>query len=401
MEPPEAAPAPWWDVIVAPPVFDKARKDLKDLRLYTADGQEIPYALRVRVAKSDVEPLESDLFNPTQTPDGASEVTLDLRRGGLEHNEIQVELPGVNYRRRVQLEGSDGGDAWRPLCERTLVYFERGGLSLRDQGVSYPLSRYRYLRLRVFRDPEVEVGPVALGKVTALRRVEVPGETLRLPAELGPGEPARVDREPGSAWLIALGGDRTPVRRIEVAIADAEFARDYRLEAGGPPDSGRPFTAVASGVWRRRAGEEPEPMVAEFKETRAACLRLLVKDGRNPPLQIQAVHHSAPARQIIFAPPPDGAPVRLYFWNPDADAAVYDFGRNLPEKLEPAPARAKLGARRENPDYVPKALPLTERWSWLIYAVMGMVIAALAALLVSLSREAIRAHDRLAPRPRS
>lgn len=396
VEPPEAAPTPWWDVLVTPSVFDKAREDLKDLRLYSAGGREIPYALRVRIAKSEKEPLEGDVFDPTQTPDGASEVTLDLRRAGLEHNEIELQLPGVNYRRKVQLEGSDDGEAWRLLCERSLVYFERGELELRDQSLSYPTSRYRYLRLRVFRDPEVDLGPVALEKVTALRRVEIPGETLRLPAELGPREPARVDREPGSAWLIGLGGDRTPVSRIEVEVADAEFVRDYRLEAGGPPDSGRSFYAVASGVWRRRAREAPEPLVVSFEEVRAARLRLLVKDGRDPPLQIQAVHHAAPAREIVFAPPPDGAPVRLYFGNPQADAATYDFGRNLPEKLEPAPARAELGAPRENPEYVPRLLPFTERWPWLIYAVMGAVILALAAILASLSREAIRAHDRLA-----
>ena len=58
--------------------------------------------------------------------------------------------------------------------------------------------------------------------------------------------------------MIDLGGDRVPCERIECEVADAEFVRNYAVEAGGPPGSDEPFRPVGSGVWRRRAGE-PAP----------------------------------------------------------------------------------------------------------------------------------------------
>ena len=118
-------------------------------------------------------------------------------------------------------------------------------------------------------------------------------------------------------------------------------------------------------------------------------------DNRNPPLQIQSASYSAPARQIVFAPLEPGQPLRLYFGYPKAAETAYDFARNLPERLDPEPARTELGTRQQNPVYVPEPLPLTERWPALIYAVLIVVILVLGGILISLARAAIRTYDEL------
>jgi hypothetical protein len=224
--------------------------------------------------------------------------------------------------------------------------------------------------------------------------VERPGECLALSGKLGPWSPARQGGGPASAWIIDLGGDDVPCDGIEVEIRDPEFARDYRIERGGPPDSREGFRRVASGVWRRRAGEPPEPLEATFKEVRASRLRLVIIDYGNDPLDVRSVEFSAPARQVVFARPEKAqAAVRLYCGNPKAEAPHYDFARNLPEELEPSPWRAELGPRRENPTYVPEPLPFTERWPWAIYAVLGSVSLVLGVIVVTVARTAIAVHD--------
>jgi hypothetical protein len=396
LTPPANATGPLIDFVLPPAVFDMARLDLQDLRLYLADGRESPYALRVRVEKDAKEPIPAVKYNVTEGSDGSSEVTLDLQRADVEHNEVEVGVSGNDYRRLAELEGSDDGNAWRPVQKQTLVCLERGKQKLRDDSISYPPSRYRYLRLRVFRDPLVDKTSVKIEGVSVLRRVELPGERVRLPAKLGERTAVRTSSGWGSAWILDLGGDQTPVDQLEIDIADPDFVRDYTVEAGGPPDSRQRFLAITSGVLRRRAGEQTAPLKIEFNETRAARLRLLVTDNRNAKLTIRGVNFLAPVRQVVCAKPASSRPLRLYFGYPKAGLTAYDFARNLPERLNPEPARGQVGPRLDNPDFVPEPLPFSERWPALIYAVLATVILVLGIILIRLSRAAIKTHDRMA-----
>jgi hypothetical protein len=281
-----------------------------------------------------------------------------------------------------------------------LFRFQRGDKILEDNAVSYPPSRFRYLRIRVFPDPvvdkEADKEPVKIGQVKVVRKVAVVGEALTLKGKLGRREAVRVDGRSGSAWVIDLGGEKVPCEEIEVEADDSEFARDYRIEWAGPPGSKGRFLRAAltsDGFWRRRRGEEKKPVTATFHEVRAARLRLLVIDDRNDPLKLGAVRFRSPARQVVFERPQEANPgLRLLFGNPKGEKPNYDFARNLPAQLDPPPVRAKLGDREANPGYEPQ-LALTERWPWLIYVVLGAVTVVLAAIIVSLARAAIARHD--------
>ena len=387
----------WIDTILTPEIFDAARYDLHDLRVYTGSGTEVPYALRVLSKRSERQPLDAREFNRTAGPDQSSELTLDLGEDKFEHNALEIHLPGQDYRRLFKLEGSDDGEQWRPLHEQPLVDFRRGTKVLIDQTVEYPLSRYRYLRVKLFRDPLTDKQLVPIQDIKVLRTVEIPGELLTLDAVVADREAVPTDSGPGSRWVCQLGGDLTPVSSIQVKIADTEFVRNFAIEAGGLEGSGTPFQTIATGVWRRRAGEPTKPMLSEFPETRAARLRIIVTDNRNPPLQIEQVQFAADARQIVIASPQQGESHQLYFGNPEAEDPSYDFARNLPTTLMPEPVRAEIGKRAANPIYEPEPLPVTERWPWLIYVVLSFACVVLAAIALSLSRAAIAAHDSTNP----
>jgi len=392
---PRKGDSPWVDVVLNPDVFDAARRDLGDLRLFDRSGRDIPYALRVR---REVHVVESHEFDRAWGPDRSSELALDLGTVAAEHNQVEVEMQGVNFRRRAVLEASDDGAEWRQLAEKNLIRFQVGEKKIEDCSFDYPPSRFRYLRIRVFPDPDVDnkpdERPVNVGKVSVRRRIEGSGEMFTAPAALGAREPVKADGGYGSAWIIDLGANNVPCEQIEVDVADAEFVRDYRVEAAGPPDSRERFRRVCSGVWQRRAGGPPSPMKATFQEVRASRLKLVVTDYGNPPLNIRSVKYGAPARQVVFArgEKPEGG-VRLYYGDPKAEAPHYDFARNLPPQLDPPPVRAKLGAEERNPDFVPHPLPFTERWPWAIYVVLASVSVVLGAVIFNVAGTAIAVHD--------
>jgi hypothetical protein len=394
----DAGASPWCDFVLGPADFGPGRTDLGDFRLVDGAGREIPYALRIRRADSRGEPLPTHEFNRAVGSDGTSRLALDLGTGEAEHNEVELEMAGTNVRRHVRVDGSVDGIDWHELASKDWLRFRVGGKDVEDRRIPYPPSRFRFVRVRVGRDPEVDKDVAAIDRVVVRRRIEVPGESLTLPAALGVREPVRTPDGPASAWVLDLGGENVPCERLSVDVADTEFARDYRVEAGGREGSGEPLREIARGLWRRRAGEAKTPLVAEFSEALAARLRLVVLDQSNPPLMVRSAVFSAPAREVVFGRPVAASQTyRFYLGNPKANPPGYDFARNLPERLDPTPTRLALSPRRENPVYRPEPKPLTERWPWLIYVVLGAVCVVLGAIILELGRTAIKLHDSRQP----
>lgn len=415
------------DFLVTPGIFDKARYDLADLRLRDGRGREIPYALRVRRNEMQLTTLTHREFNHAKLPDGADELSLDLGADPVEHNEMVLSVSGTNFRRRVQLEGSDNREQWKTLEDKgRVVRYEAEGQSLDVRRLRYPTSRFRYLRVRVHPDPLIANDRPTIESVTMNQLKEVPGEYVTLPATLGQREPVRTYRGYGSAWIIDLGA-QVPVEKLIFAIDNDDFVRDYELEvlsnadrealdSRGIPASPHdrpydqqpykqnapyyPMTGVqASGQWRRRASQEPRPAeIVLGSQFQARRLKLIVTDNRNVPLDIRAVQYSAAARQVIFERPAELAePVRLYFDNPSASAPKYDFAANLPPTLASPPQRIQFaGDVQPNPEYCPTPKPWTDRWPWVIYVVLGIASAALLGILGVLARQTIQRYDAVA-----
>src|SRR3954465_443408 len=72
---PPARDARLYDFVLPAEVFDGARADLGDLRLYDPAGKEVPYPLRIRRPTSRVEVIPAREFNRSRDDEGASEVT--------------------------------------------------------------------------------------------------------------------------------------------------------------------------------------------------------------------------------------------------------------------------------------------------------------------------------------
>jgi hypothetical protein len=395
LQAPSHAPSRYYDYLLPPEVLDKARLDLGDLRLREADGKEVPFAVRVRRAEDVRRPIEAKQTNKGKE-DWAAVVTLDLGEGKVEHNEIEIESGGRDFRRRLQLEGSNQPDKdWVTLLDKVdLVHFQIVTQLVDIRRFSYPTSQFRYLRLHVLPDRSKENDEPTIASASVFWMTTVPGLDVTLRASLDRRDDVRVDGEPGSAWSIEFDGYNVPCQQLTFDVFEDDFVRLYRLETASPNET---HQVLSRGEWRRRSGEERKPMeIRLHQEVNARQLRLVVTDYRNPPLHINSAQYSAPARQLIFAASDDLTwPLKLYFGNPKADTADYDFARLLPDVLTSTPVRvqpAGVGVE-ENPVYRPTPKPWTERWPWLVYVVLGAASLVLLAILVMLGRQAIARHD--------
>ena len=388
-----------YDLTVPLEVMDKSREDLADLRLYDANGKEIPYALRIRSEVDDRQVIGASLFNQANIGSTASEASVDLGEDRGEHNEVEIETTGTNFRRRVAVEGGDTGTDWKTLQTGALIFgFESQNKTVQSDRVSYPTSRYRYLRVRVFADELTDKEPPTITNVSAVKAVRAKGELTTWEVNVPAYQLLRNQGAPSSAWNIDLGA-RVPCDRLIIDVDDASFSRVFQVEAGEDPQNLR---LIASGELTRHTGDGA-PLVINFdQEEHVRKLRLLMKDYSNQTLTITAIKAAAPARQVVFELKETPAqPLRLFFGNSNATAPHYDFEKEVPTRLSITPVRIGFGPAVTNPNYKPEPLPLTERIPWLIYIVLAVSSIALGIILFSLARSTMRAKGHHAEDPMS
>jgi hypothetical protein len=361
-------------------ILHHSRQDHGDVRLYDANRREIPYALRVRRDVHTTDTFQVREFNRSRRG-GVTEIYYDLGDTTSEHNEIEIDTAGQNFRRQVAVDGSQDALQWATLVSDGWIFRFQGSYGSADERrVTYPVSRYRYLRLRVSADPQVDGAVPTVNSVAAHRTFHLEGETQEFPVMLQGREPARLDGRPASAYDLDLGGP-IPLEGLTLVVAEASFSRPYRIEA---LSSGEQHPRViASG---RLVRPESGPAEINFHEQFARRLRLTIADDRNPPLTLASIRARSAARQIVFEGGSSSV-LRLYYGNPDAAPPHYDFADSLPTPLLETPTRLFLGPQHANPDYEPEPQPISERSPWLIYVVLGAASLALLAILRNLVRE--------------
>jgi Protein of unknown function (DUF3999) len=380
-----------YDIVVPLQVMDKAREDLADLRLYDSAGREIPYAVRIRREVHDQREISATIFNEAVVGSSTSEVSVDLGENPGAHNEVEIQTAGANFRRQVEVEGSDSGKEWRTLNARgVLLSFKSQNNAVESSRVAYPSSRYRYLRVRVIRDELTDDKAPQITGVKVLMTVDEKGQLSTWAVAVPSHQLLRNQGAYASQWTIDLGA-KAPCDRLSLEIADASFSRPFQIESADDPQNVR---LLATGELSRHVGDEEKPLVIAFNEEAfVRKLRLLITDYSNPTLTITSIQASAPARQLVFelkqAP---AEPLRLYFGNAKITAPHYDFEKELWARAPTQPIHSTVGMLVGNPEYKPEPLPLTERVPWLIYLVLGISSVALAWILISLARSALNAE---------
>ena len=385
---PQASRAGIYQFVVPLQVMDKAREDIADLRLIDAGGREVPYALRVRRDADDTHEVAARLFNQVTVGSSAAEASVDLGDDPGEHNEVEIETEGMNFRRLVDIEGSDSGRDWKSLGGDTIYSFGTSTNQVQSNRASYVQSRYHYLRVRVFADQPHEKTPPIIKGVKVLMAVREKGEFTTWDVSVPPYQLLRHEGAPASSWTMDLGG-RVPCDRLSLTTEEQSFSRPYQVEVLDDPQN---VNVVASGELTKHSGDKAQTSTIAFdKEVYARKLRLLIVDYNNPTLSINSIKAVAPARQVYFELKDiSPQPLKLFFGNTNADAPHYDFEKELSAKLKTPAPLTFVGSYVSNPDYQPPRLPFTEREPWSIYVVLTVSSVALALILLSLARATMR-----------
>ena len=401
------------ELSLPPEVFAKARSDLADLRLASEAGGIVPYVLRVDMGKAgqSVSYEPKRMFNRVFVPRQRSSVTVDFGTRA-KRTDIEVDTPGTNFRRRVQIEASQDGQSWQVLRKTAWLFrIAREGAPYDHNRVALPDNDFRRVRITVFHAPD-DPEEVPIRRVRARYLKSVPPRTVDVP--LRSTEVRQKPRIKASEVLVDLGYENLPLHEVTMSFKDASFLRRVailgrnrakrtvvaRVE-GGPPrrrEVDVPWTQLAGGTVHRFHSPSGEAASAGLSlRVAGQCRYLLVRihNADNAPLTFTGIAVRRLQHYLAFQAK-DPAARRLYLGNPAARAPRYDLVQYVDRLRAEGVAPATLGPVAANPLFAveAKAIPWSERYRGLLW---GVLLAVLLVLAVLVARQARRVRPDARP----
>jgi hypothetical protein len=356
-------------------VYEAAREDLGDLRILDAHGDDVPYVLdRGRgEPRPEVRPR---MRNRGHHRDRSAAVVLDFG-ARVEKDCLVLELNGGNFRRQVQVEGSDDGESWTTLVEETWVFAVPGPPPARYETVALPWNDFPLLRVTVHPGQRERMRLEILGA-----RVPAGGPRGQREATVVPRWSRAAEARPGETWLtLDLGARHQPFEAVVLEVADERFFREVRTQIRRdvgriPPDGpGRPPLWDPLGrdvVFRVEGGGDVREKTRIEARGRSRGLRVRVLNGDDRPLVIEDVRVRVPVERVVFEA--ESGDYRLAYGSSDLTAPEYDLARTLDDSPEVAVADLGPPVRRH---FEADVLPWSERHPVFLWIGLVVVVAAL------------------------
>ena len=338
-----------------PELLARLQPELRDVRLVGPDGRDLPWVADRQAPREQAQAWSGSLGDARREKRQSSQWVVDLgtpRRFG----EVELQVAGTDFAKRLRLEASDDGEAWRLLRDDAGV-FDRPWGAGRARRTTVELAashEARYLRLTA---DDTRSAPVDLEGLLVRDVRTGPEARWERPAPLVPDG----RREGWSRYRVEAGAG-LPVERLTLVAAEPAFSRRVRLLEVRPGHAGDEERLLGEGtLWRLKLDEGRlvgESLAVDAPPGVTGRLVLEVEDGDSPPLRQPSARLGGPVTRLVFPRP--AAPPTLYYGNPATRAPLYDLA-GLRERLAVAPALPAVGLGEEarNPAYVRPA-PLAQ-----------------------------------------
>ena len=359
-------------IVIDEDIWNHARKDLADIRLYDPHGTQAPYSLIEQRGGIFSEEQPAKILNLGAIK-GHTE--FDVAAGEIaEYDHIRLQLNAKDFVTTASVEGTNAAGQGRgtKLGSFTLYDFSRENLGS-NSVLKLPPSSFPYLHVRLS---------------SGIRPEQVKGATIYNVQEkqsawtdvglCHPGE-----QKEHSTILICDIPSRVPLERIlfRVAPRQTNFRRNVSVtdEHGGQVASG--------GITRIRMNRGGTMVTSEELAVKVIPgqdsdrLTVTIDNGDDPALTFDSVQPQSIERRLYFEPQSETA-LNLYYGDQKLAAPVYDYAKFF--KADPAAVKARLGTGTHNAAYHgrPDDRPWSERHRSLLWTAMLLAVAVLAGLAI-------------------
>jgi len=364
--------------------FAGVQKDLRDLRVIAGEGEEIPYTLVIERDKiiSDRFSFPLTIFNNAYTLGAYQQFIVDFGaklKGQEPHNYIKILTQERNFQRQVEISGGDDAQNWQLIKSDGYVYDytdTRGNLHAQNTTVQYSPSTFRYLRIKIFSEKSFHVNGAQVYRYEQEKAKETAFDAVLTQTN---------DSQTGyTQLLVDLGQDGLPTHEVTLATRNANFDRPVSISGFGSDPNLSPQQAVGLGsgyIFRYNTSTfRGENLVLSYQETSLRYIQIRIFNGDDAPLEFIGARVRGILRSIVFeAEAPKQ--YRLYYGNIKARRPVYDIERRFPYIDVSSASSAQLGAQKNNPSFVKVLPPVSERYTFLLPAVLILASAFLMFLV--------------------
>ncbi|MEM6277841.1 MAG: DUF3999 family protein [Verrucomicrobiota bacterium] len=406
-------------------IFAETNSSFVDLRLYH-DGNEIPYLIQARLspAKTSARKISAKVLEFEKSEEGSLVATIELD-AEKEARQLRFQTELRNFEKNVRIEGSGDRESWELLVGEALIFDYARFIDFRKVVVDIPENSFRYFRItiegatdrqqslvstltrQVSESPEVTVEKTRNVTERDFRMNEISFFT-----ENGEEEKDRsfqnhplkyerddTDQEKRSVFRIETNG--LPLTALLFETEEVNFRRQVEVQIRF--DTGEPEwrTIRSAEIFRYEIGDFQServriPLPGNLEGTRSDEMRLVIFQGDNRPVVPLGFQGESKIHDLYFLSPESGE-VTLAFGSdgnqierPSYDTAAIQMG--LQRKM--AFTEFKGGEIVENPDFTPPKEPI--QWDdqkWILWVIIGVVVAFLTWILFGSAREMDEAYS--------
>jgi Protein of unknown function (DUF3999) len=352
-------------IVVDETVWQHARPDLSDLRIYSTD-KEIPYRLTIEQGSSETEQRQCRVLQPG-TVGGKTQFLLDMS-GVAEYDRIELNLRARNFVAHARVEGQDDPHGAKGTVLGTTTLYDLSDERLgRNFALKIPLTTYKYLRVTV--DKPVNPSDVESGTAGITRAQKAVWRDLG-------SEPKQFQQGKDTILTFSLPGE-VPVERAVISVDPAQQNFLRKVEVQG--ENGQEF---GSGEIRRvhmeRNGQkiDTEQTSLDLRGNIQGALKIIIHNGDDMPLKITGARLQQYERRIYFDADAGIRP-KLYYGAAQLDAPIYDYAKLFQKNVNAD--QKQLGAEEVNVAFTGR--PDDRPWSERHPAVLWLAIVAAVLIL--------------------
>ncbi|HEY6968365.1 MAG TPA: DUF3999 family protein [Candidatus Angelobacter sp.] len=353
-------------VVVDETVWQHARPDLADLRLYSSQN-EVPYAMSIERGSSETERKEVRILQPA-TVAGKTQLFLDMS-GLTEYDHVQLHLNARNFVVKARVEGADDlhGAKWATLADTILYDLSDDNLGA-NTTLRLRLTAYKYLRITLD-------GPVTPSQVdSAWANIK---EEEKQVWRIIPAQPRKEQQGKDTVFTFSVPKN-VPVERLEFSIAPSQsnFRREVELQDDRKIGVGSGEISRVHMV-RHSQKIDFEQSNLDLRGIQPEVLRVIVHNGDDPPLKITGVRLQQYQRRIYFT---SASAPQLYYGDEKLESPVYDYAKLFQKDAQAT--EAQLGPEQSNSAYTgrPDERPWSEKHPALLWVAIVTAVLVLGAV---------------------
>jgi hypothetical protein len=357
-------------------IWRHSRSDLGDLRLYS-NQSETPYAL---ITESGSEQRQRTTVPVLQQSTVSRKTQFLVDMSALaEYDHVNLSLASKNFVAHADVEGSDDlhGKQWAALGDSILYDLSKENLG-GNNTLRLPRSTYKYLRVNID-------GPVK------------PQDVEGAVSEMAEEQPA-VWRDVGITPKQEQGGKDTvftfdvagnvAVERVTFSLDSEQPTFQRSVEIQNENGAG-----IGSGEINRihmvRDGQkiDSEDQVVSFSANGQKIIKVVIRNGDDPPLKLAGIRLQQLERRIYFDIPAQGQ-LTLYYGDEKLEQPVYDYAKLF--LRDKTPVAAQLGPEASNSAYTgrPDERPWSERHPAVLWVVIVVAVLVLGGVALRSMRSA-------------